>query len=130
VLHAFQPGAPKKKREPSTTAVSTKEAPPARQYWCARCATRITDEAAAIDVAGAHRHRCVNPAGEIFELGCFGDAPGCVIAGEPTAEATWFDGYAWSFACCANCGTHLGWCYEGDGPRFYGLIFARLVGPI
>jgi hypothetical protein len=132
VLDAFQPGAPKRKRigAAQPTAGSASERPRPRQYWCARCTTRVTDEDAAIEVGGAHRHRCVNPAGEPFELGCFAEAPGCISTGEPTDEFTWFPGYAWSFACCANCSAHLGWCYEGGGPRFYGLIFARLVGPI
>jgi hypothetical protein len=132
VLHAFQPGAPKKQRtaRPAATRGAAPERPAPRQYWCARCATRVTDEEAVIEVGGAHRHRCVNPAGETFELGCFAAAPGCVNEGEPTAEATWFPGYVWCFACCANCGAHLGWCYEGGGARFFGLIFARLVGPI
>jgi hypothetical protein len=132
VLDAFQPGATRKQRaaKPAQARGTEHERPAPRQYWCARCSTRVTDEDAVIEVGGAHRHRCVNPVGEIFELGCFSAAPGCVVAGEPTDEATWFPGYAWSFACCANCGAHLGWCYEGDGPRFWGLIFARLVGPI
>jgi len=137
VLDAFQPGAPPRKQQKKSakphsdaTTDADSERPRPRQFWCATCSTRVTDEDAAIDVGGAHRHRCVNPAGEVFELGCFAGAPGCVVRGQPTDEATWFPGYLWSFACCANCETHLGWCYEGGGPRFYGLIFARLVGPI
>jgi hypothetical protein len=101
----------------------------ARAYWCAACDTHVADEDAAIDVGGAHRHRFINPAGVEFEIGCFRDAR-CRVAGAPTLEATWFAGFAWSFALCANCGEHLGWRYDSDGAAFLGLILARLVGPI
>jgi hypothetical protein len=131
VIQAFQPGTPK--RGPSGAprpARADVDAPPARRYWCLACTTRVTDEDAAIDVAGAHRHRCVNPAGVAFEIGCFDEAPGCAVTGEPTDEATWFAGFAWSYAVCANCREHLGWCYEGEGGRFFGLILVRLLGPV
>jgi hypothetical protein len=130
VLQLFKPGTPSHGRAGGTRPErSAVDAPPARRYWCAACTTRVTDEDAAIDVGGAHRHRCVNPAGETFEIGCFAAAPGCIVDGEPTLEATWFAGFAWSYAVCANCRAHLGWCYEGDG-RFFGLILTRLVGPV
>jgi hypothetical protein len=101
----------------------------ARGFWCAACMTRVTDEDDAIDVGGAHQHRFVNPAGVEFEIGCFADAR-CRAQGEPTLEATWFAGLAWSYALCANCGAHLGWAYRGEGALFWGLILARLVGPL
>jgi hypothetical protein len=102
----------------------------ARAYWCGACNTRITDEDAAIEVGGAHRHRLTNPAGIAFEVGCFREAR-VSCEGTPTLDATWFAGFAWSFASCANCGEHLGWAYDGDGAaRFFGLILPRLVGPI
>jgi hypothetical protein len=131
VLQAFKPSSPAPGRgdaaRPARDAVDT---PPARRYWCAACTTRVTDEDAATERAGAHRHSFVNPAGEAFEIACFADAPGCVVSGEPTLEATWFTGCAWSYATCANCRAHLGWCYEGDGARFFGLVCNRLVGPV
>ena len=101
----------------------------ARAWWCAACTTRVADEDAGIEIAGAHRHRFANPAGVEFEIGCF-DAAGCRVDGAPTLEHTWFAGFAWSYALCANCGAHLGWLYESDAARFFGLILARLVGPI
>ncbi len=102
----------------------------ARRWWCAACMTRIVDEDEAIEVGGAHRHRFVNPAGVAFEIGCFAGAAGCSVDGAPTLEHTWFAGFAWSYALCANCRAHLGWCYEADAARFFGLILAKLVGPI
>jgi hypothetical protein len=130
VQHAFKAGAVKRQRTSATKPVEKAEPPLSRRYWCAACSTRVTDEDAAIDVAGAHHHRCVNPAGIVFELGCFRAAPGCIVDGEPTGEFTWFPPFAWCYALCANCRAHLGWCYESDANRFFGLILARLVGPI
>jgi hypothetical protein len=101
----------------------------ARGYWCAACSTRIADEDAVVEVGGRHEHRFVNPAGIAFVIGCFREAR-CRVDGEPTLEHTWFAGMAWSYALCANCRAHLGWCYEGDGARFFGLILDRLVGPL
>ena len=124
--HAFKPDGTEEER---ATKKKRAGGGSARAYWCAACTTRVADEDAAIDVGGAHRHRFANPAGIEFEIGCFA-AASCRADGEPTREHTWFAGYAWSFALCANCRAHLGWLYEGDGPRFFGLILTRLVGPI
>jgi hypothetical protein len=129
VLHAFQPSATRRKRS-SRARPSDVGDEPARVFWCAACRTRVAREDAVIDVGGAHRHRCTNPAGVEFEIGCFREAPGCRVDGEATLEFSWFSGYAWSFANCTNCRTHLGWCYEGEAGRFFGLIFARLLGPV
>jgi hypothetical protein len=130
VLHAFHSGRTHKARAPGTKPGAAAERPSPRRYWCAACATRVTDEDAAIEAAGAHRHRFVNPAGAVFAIGCFASA-GCTVDGEPTDEFTWFPGYAWSYAACANCREHLGWCYESAGGlRFFGLILQRLMGPI
>lgn len=128
MLHAFQPGAPRRQRKPRTARADGDTAG-ARRYFCAFCKTRIASEADTIDMAGAHQHHVVNPAGAAFDIGCFRVAPGCRVDGEPTVEHTWFAGYAWSYALCANCRAHLGWCYEGNG-RFFGLILARLEGPL
>jgi hypothetical protein len=127
VRHAFKPDATERERAAKSKRGGGGEA--ARAWWCAACTTRVADEDAAIEVAGAHRHRFVNPAGVEFEIGCFAGA-GCRVDGAPTLEHTWFAGFAWSYALCANCRTHLGWCYESDATRFFGLILARLVGPI
>lgn len=125
--HAFKPGGDKRERATTTKRGGGDGA--ARAWWCAGCTTRVADEEAAIDVGGAHRHRFVNPAGVEFEIGCFA-AAGCRVDGAPTLEHTWFAGFAWSYALCANCRAHLGWLYESESARFFGLILARLVGPI
>jgi len=78
-------------------------------------------------VNGRDRHAFVNPAGLVFEIVCFRTAPGCRRAGAPTAEWTWFPGYAWRLAVCGRCAVHLGWAYQGTADAFFGLIPDRLV---
>lgn len=74
-----------------------------------------------------HDHAFLNPHGHLFEIGCFGQAPGCRVQGSPTLEFTWFPDYAWSLASCAVCAAHMGWRYDGSGDSFFGLILPRLV---
>ena len=124
--HAFKPDGTERRRAPERQRAGSGAA---RAYWCRACTTRVAGEDAAIEVAGAHRHRFVNPAGVEFEIGCFSDAA-CRSDGEPTLEDTWFAGCAWSYALCANCRAHLGWRYDRAGSPFFGLILDRLVGPI
>jgi hypothetical protein len=93
---------------------------------CKACGHIVAFERDAIEVTGRHVHRFVNPAGEAFEVGCFREAAGCSAWGAAETFWTWFPGHAWRVALCARCTVHLGWSYEGEGSRFYGLILARL----
>ena len=93
---------------------------------CVNCLHRITKNESRISMNGGNEHIFTNPLGETFRLGCFRDAPGCRVFGEPTTEHTWFPGYAWAVAVCGGCGEHLGWQYTG-ADRFYGLIVKKLV---
>jgi hypothetical protein len=97
-----------------------------RVYRCARCAAVITAPRYAIEKDGRFTHHVANPAGIVFYIGCFSEAPGCSIAGEPTMEYTWFPGYSWSYALCAQCGIHMGWSYRWGVASFFGLILDRL----
>jgi hypothetical protein len=92
---------------------------------CRACAHPITRGRWAIKQNGAFEHRFRNPAGWSFQVGCYAKAPGALPIGEPMSEHSWFSGYAWRYACCASCGTHLGWWYIGPG-TFAGLIVTRL----
>jgi hypothetical protein len=69
----------------------------------------------------------MNPAGFLFHIGCFAEAIGCVIVGPDSLEYAWFPGFAWRFALCGQCGSHLGWHFRSDGRgAFFGLILNRL----
>jgi len=72
----------------------------------------------------------MNPAGLLFHIGCFAQAIGCTVIGPDSFEYPWFVGFAWRYAMCANCASHLGWSFRSDGkPSFFGLILDRLVEP-
>jgi hypothetical protein len=94
---------------------------------CAQCGQPITAAHWRMAVAGAHNHVFANPHGQVFEIGCFSSAPGCVAVGPATQDFSWFSGTIWQVAVCASCGLHLGWRYVRDnGGAFYGLILDRL----
>lgn len=98
-----------------------------KRLVCRLCGAFITTDADRLRVSGSHVHRRTNPAGIEFEFGCFAEAPGGQVTGQPTTEFSWFAGHAWSFCLCARCAAHLGWHFEGGEPRpFFGLILDRL----
>jgi hypothetical protein len=94
--------------------------------FCRACSHTITTGDQRIEVAGSHRHTFFNPAGIVYELGCFARAPGCSLAGEACAEFSWFAGYLWRIALCGQCGIHLGWRFQSVETSFYGLILSHL----
>ena len=96
--------------------------------YCAQCSNVITSVAEKISVAGNHAHHLTNPHGFEFNVGCFQQALGCDISGQPEAADSWFMGYVWRYASCAQCHIHLGWYFtqsSGDN-AFYGLILDNL----
>ena len=95
--------------------------------YCRACGLRITGEDQRIAVNGSHTHTFFNPAGHVFEVGCFSQAPGCLVSAESSLHFTWFAGYAWRPAFCSGCAVHLGWRFErGDG-GFFSLILPSLT---
>ncbi len=94
---------------------------------CRLCSAAITLPKNIIEVNGKHRHTFTNPAGNVFTIGCFSIADGCMSYGEPTAEYTWFSGFNWCYALCSACYSHLGWHYESIDNGFYGLILDKLI---
>ncbi len=102
---------------------------PAHEHrlFCARCRRVITTQDQRITVNGSHDHHCTNPHGLEFHIGCLGEARGCGASGAATMEYTWFHGYAWRMAHCAQCQTHLGWLFGSPTDSFYGLILDRLT---
>ncbi len=129
-LHGYLAKDAGRKESPSGAPVPEPqdlEAPEAEEVLrCVACGHEITSAAHRISVNGGHHHTFANPAGIVFEIGCFSEARGCANWGRPTEEFTWFKGYAWRFSICARCHAHLGWHYVGDG-GFYGLILAHLI---
>ncbi|NIP13882.1 MAG: hypothetical protein GWM88_03690 [Pseudomonadales bacterium] len=94
--------------------------------YCRICSHVLTRSVERIEVSGSHEHHCTNPYGISFHIGCFAEALGCDISGEPMAADTWFAGFRWRHASCAECHQHLGWYFESGERYFYGLILDRI----
>ncbi len=95
---------------------------------CGTCHFKVTTKSARIQINGQHNHSFFNPAGILFDMGCFKSAEGCLVHGDPTTDFTWFPGYSWNFALCANCFAHLGWYFQGtQGHSFFALIRTKLI---
>ena len=94
---------------------------------CSLCSGTITSSSQAISKNGQHEHAFSNPAAIACEIRCFREAPGCVVQGEATTDFSWFSGYAWQYALCATCLSHLGWRFSSDRDSFFGLITGRLL---
>ncbi len=94
--------------------------------YCKVCGRTVTDRNQKIAVNDSHTHTFFNPAGIVFELGCFSKAPGCHRVGELTSQFTWFAGHVWCYALCLGCNNHLGWFFEMGDRSFYGLILANI----
>lgn len=113
--------------KPRVAAGVEQETRKEKRLFCALCRHPITHQDERIEVNGAHEHRCTNPAGYTFWIGCFHEAGGCIATGEATTAHTWFKGYAWRIAICASCERHLGWRFEAPADHFHGLILDRLA---
>ncbi len=99
---------------------------PIEAIYCRECGRTVTGRDQKIAVQGSHAHTFFNPAGIVFELGCFSAAPGCHRVGEASSDFTWFAGFFWSCALCSGCNSHLGWFFEMGDRSFYGLILAKI----
>lgn len=93
---------------------------------CAECGHEITSHRHKFSKDGGFEHSFVNPAGIMYRVGCFREAPGVGPTGRESDEFSWFDGYTWQVVVCKDCMTHLGWSYWSDEDSFYGLILPRL----
>lgn len=99
---------------------------PGALVYCGTCSHVIARQSDRIEVNGSHAHDFVNPYGIRFNVGCFAEALGCALSGEPNAADTWFPGFFWRIATCAECRTHLGWYFDRSDAYFYGLILDRV----
>lgn len=94
--------------------------------FCKQCNTGIAKEKDRISRAGKHLHTFFNPAGVIYEIGCFRQASGCYVDGPLSNEFAWFANYSWQISLCATCSKHLGWFFSSTEDTFFGLIVNRL----
>ena len=92
-----------------------------RVLRCKACRFTITTPKERFSKDGKHQHTFFNPAGIVYEIGCFNDAPGCLIDGLRSREFSWFAGYSWQVVYCTSCQEHLGWYFSTAGNGFFGL---------
>ncbi len=122
----FDPQSEEKGKE-KTKALRDTKPKKEKRLFCATCRYPVTHQNERISMQGGHEHRFTNPLGITYHIGCFREAAGCTTMGEPTMEHTWFKGFAWCIALCANCHAHLGWRFQAEGEYFHGLIVDRLT---
>lgn len=122
------PQGPDDKKDPAADEESTVTPEERKDYiLCRTCFQVITTKADRLEIQGGHRHSFANPAGIVFEIGCFQSAR-CRYAGLPSSEFTWFRGFRWRFAVCSTCLSHVGWLFISESAyRFHGLILDRLI---
>lgn len=95
---------------------------------CRQCLHVITSPEQQKIINGSHVHTFANPDGIVFEIVCYRDAWGCGYIGPASPEFTWFSGYVWRIAVCANCHIHMGWRFSNANDHyFHGLITSRLI---
>ncbi len=128
VWQCFQKSGQQKAEQPQSDRQSDSKL--LRAIVCAACKHPITDESQRLEVAGRHHHTFFNPAGILFEIGCFAQAPGCQNTGEPSDEFSWFPGSSWRYSFCKNCQSHLGWQFLSPvSSPFWALVQNRLSEP-
>jgi cereblon len=114
-----------------SVAGGTRLEPEEPPWRCASCEAEVADRGAERAVRGRPPVATLtNPHGVVFEVLTVERARNVVAVGPPTAEHSWFPGYAWSTAYCAGCGAHLGWAFDavdgGEPGAFHGLVRTRI----
>lgn len=128
--YLFRPDPKPGKGKPGVIAAprDKEETASAEAVLCRQCLHVITAPAEHRVINGAHAHTFANPEGIVFEIVCYRSAWGCGYVGPASPEFTWFAGYVWRIAVCANCHSHLGWRFSApDGHFFHGLIGSRVI---
>lgn len=100
---------------------------------CKNCNAFVTKPGFAVHTEHGFSQTFANPAGYVFEIGCFATAPGCCEGSAPSNEFSWYPGYEWCIGICRNCAFQLGWVFlsvrQGQGSKFYGLVLDYLIFP-
>lgn len=112
----------------STISIAQEQPEEEQVVRCRFCEAAITNAANKIERSGNHLHTFFNPAGVVYEIGCFSVARGCSQYGWSSMEFAWFAEYRWQLAHCSFCNEQLGWFFSSVDDSFYGLIVSRLVG--
>jgi hypothetical protein len=103
-----------------------------RRFLCRACESMITDGKALFCMRASTVEQVFpNPFGQMRVIVTVRWAQSIALDGEATSDFTWFAGYSWRIAYCAQCRAHLGWIYEATAdatPRsFYGLLLEALI---
>jgi hypothetical protein len=123
----FKSGERRGQQRPAAKSRHQQESDVVGAVFCRACNKAITSRDQKIEMGGTHSHTFFNPAGLVFELGCFRTAPGCRVIGAPSTEFTWFPGHIWRVVLCRTCKVHLGWQFSMEDTTFYGLIRTKLI---
>lgn len=125
-LYCFEQGG--KPRGGRAPAADTGDAKPGEETWllCAACEHRITRRRDRTAVDDSHEHTFMNPHAYAYHIGCFAAAPGVVPSGPASGYWSWFPGYTWQIVNCGGCRVHLGWKFQTEGHRCYGLVLNKL----
>jgi hypothetical protein len=112
--------------------VPAEETEEERIFVCVHCETEIASRRRLFAMrAASYVQVFPNPYGHLKVIYTFRDANNLVIAGSPSREFTWFEGYTWRVAYCAACKHHLGWLFEAadasEPITFYGLLKDELA---
>lgn len=95
-------------------------------FCCKKCKYPITSKKNRIRINDKHEHIFTNPHGYIYRIGCFAEAPGCMVTEDETDHFSWFQGYSWAITVCGQCLTLLGWRFRSKDFYFLGLILDKL----
>lgn len=118
-------------RDQSRRGETTEEEMPGRALLCRRCRTKVSHESELFAFGADSAVRIfANAAGLLREVFTARRAQRLTFVGPPTTEFTWFAGYGWEAAFCAECESHLGWRFSrptGTPAEFFGLLTAEVV---
>ncbi|CAK1542782.1 unnamed protein product [Leptosia nina] len=94
---------------------------------CLSCSTEIArrEDVFAMSSEGVHSNY-TNLGGYMHDIVTVSRAQNIDLSGSPSADFSWFPGYAWSIASCAYCLVHVGWRFDAlkrnmRPQQFFGL---------
>ncbi|XP_035442906.1 protein cereblon [Spodoptera frugiperda] len=94
---------------------------------CSSCMAQIARKEHIFPMSSEGVHsNYTNLGGYMHDILTVSEACNVETNGAPSAEYSWFPGYTWTVALCANCMVHVGWRFEAmkrslRPSQFYGL---------